>query len=1014
MKRWSSCLFLMSALSLHTLADVQPINKDWKFILGDVPEARYYNYDDATWRQLNLPHDWAFENGFKANGEQRDNGGYASGGVGWYRKDLYLSADDVKSDKVFLDFEAAYMNSEVWINGQYLGKCPYGYIPFSYDVTSHLREGKNVISVRIDNSREPSARWYHGCGIYANVHLRMLDKAYFEKDGTFIHMANTKGEVSFQSFVKATEKNQKLYLVAEIVDAKGKVKADYKSSLLTVGQQGDTLSVKMKVRKPSLWSPESPNLYTMRLKLQDETGNAVDTQQIRMGFRDIAWDADQGFLLNGAQCKLYGVCDHLEAGPVGAAYTPQLLRWKLQLLKDMGCNAIRTAHNPQVPAFYDLCDEMGIMVMDEAFDGWKRKAEFDYGMQAFAEHWERDLRAFVRRDRNHPSIIIYSVGNETNGPLGADLVRVCHEEDYTRLVTSGSGNPQQMDVVGINGASETPRFINNYKSNGKAFVGTENPHTWQVRGYYRSLTWYRDGYNVKNGNMMVIPNLTDKEIFTYDWITPEQRRNRKQIFNSSYDNATVRATARHIIETSRNHDWFSGNFRWTGFDYLGEAGYVHGGWPFRSFESGALDLAGFPKDLFYLYQSEWTNKDMVHILPHWSHPKMQVGTLIPVWVYTTGDEVELKLNGKSLGRKSKGSAWNKMQCEFMVPWQEGTVEAIAYRKGKEIARTKQTTADAPSQLNVSVENKELKADGEDVSILTIRQEDAKGTLYPYGENRIHVHVNGPAFVFSFENGSPVDTECNYKASSRRCFFGLNRLFVQSIEDKSDASVSVVMASISGDKKLMQSDKVTITCDEVALRGEVSNKKYDIFYTTDGTTPTRQSKRYQGAFAVTPGTTVKAVVYDGDKLLMSMSESFGPNEGLYWGNPNVNDASLMGEQAEQMQLINCQVARTSKGAHGGAYVIPAAGKGTLAWYQENDGGVAKSNLTIRYMQNNAGKSTVMELFNNKKLVNKINFVDTGNKWKTVTVPLTIQSGANQLLLKSVSKEGAPHIDEVHIQ
>ena len=1016
MKKWNLALLLFAATFSQGMADSRNINKNWRFKLGDEPAAKQVNYDDAGWRQLALPHDWAFENGYSADGAQGAQGGYTQGGIGWYRKELVLSTEELRAEKVFLDFEAAYMNSEVWMNGQYLGKCPYGYIPFSYEVTPYLHAGKNVISVRIDNSLEPSARWYHGCGIYANVHLRTHNTAYFEKNGTFIATANSRGEVALQSLVKSVKTRQKVRLKATVLDARGKKKACRETGW-SILDKADTLSLRMNVRKPLLWSPEAPHLYQVLLQLFDEEGREVDRQRIRIGFRDIAWDAEDGFFLNGKQYKLRGVCDHLEGGPVGAMYTPQLLRWKLQLLKEMGCNAVRTAHNPQVPAFYDLCDEMGLLVMDEVFDGWKRKAAHDYGMQAFATHWERDLRAFVRRDRNHPSVFIYSVGNETRGEIGTELVRVCHEEDHSRLVTSGSGGSAVMDVLGMNGGSETKKFLDNYKPGDKAFVGTENPHTWQVRGYYRSRTWYRDGYNEKSQQMMKIPHLTSQEIFTYDWTAPEKRANRKQIFNSSYDNATVRVTARHILEALRDKNWFSGSFRWTGFDYLGEASYVHGGWPFRAFMSGALDLAGFPKDLYYLYQSEWSDKDMVHILPHWTHPMMEAGTVIPVWVYTNGDEVELWLNGKSLGRKRKGRAWNEMQCEFRVPWQPGTLEAVAYRKGKEIARTRQTTAGAPARLNVQIENSRLKADGEDVSILTLRQEDKDGTLYPYGENRVYVALKGPARVLSFENGCPVDTECNFKASSRRCFFGLNRLFVQSVEDKDNVPVSIVLAAINGDKKLKQSGEITITCEESALRGKLPERDFQIYYTTDGSQPTRNSQQYVKPVVLSKAATVKAAVYDGNRLLMEMSESFGPDEGLYWGKRGEKENLSTGDQAEELNLTACQVMQKVKGYHGSGYVVPVYGQGTLSWYQENDGAETKGTLILRYAQSGTEKPAVMALYNNGKLVRKVEFPPTGKgrqQWKRLKVPVVIYSGANQLMLKSISNDGAPCIDEISLQ
>lgn len=876
-------------------AGEEKINAGWKFSSVDSPEVSGEKYDDSGWRVLNLPHDWAFENGYSPDGAQKDRGGYASGGIGWYRKVLSLSSDELDGRHFFIDFEAVYMNSEVWINGHYLGKRPYGYISFSYELSRYLKVGENVIAVRVDNSLEPSARWYHGCGIYGNVFLRTESNVCFEKDGIFVTTPHANGRVCIQTEINLFEHEGKYRIELDILDDQGRKVGKSVSASIGLKQGLNLFDFETEVKSPLLWTPDTPNLYLLKIRLADGSGKDIDISDIRFGFKDFTWKPETGFYLNGKQLKLRGVCEHLEGGPTGAFSTEKLLRWKLQLIKDMGCNAVRTAHNPQLPLFYDLCDEMGLLVMDEVFDGWHKKALYDYGMQAFNEWWERDLRAFVRRDRNHPSVFLYSVGNETKGKVAKDLVRVCHEEDPTRLVTSGDAGAEQMDVHGVNGNSEKVRFLETYKPVKRAFIGTENPHTWQVRGYYRTKTWYRDGFPNMKQDPMVITDLTDKEIFAYDWIAPGQRRNVKQVFNSSYDNATVRVTARRILELLRDCNWFSGSFRWTGFDYLGEAGFVHGGWPFRAFQGGALDLAGFPKDLYYLYQSEWADKDMVHILPHWTHPTMKEGTRIPVWIYTSGDEVELIVNGKSLGRKKKGRSWKQMQCEWMVPWKPGTVEAVAYRKGKEIARTVRKTALAPAFLEVDADNKSLMADNEDISIVSIQQKDVTGVLYPYGENRVYTRIIGNARMLSFENGNPVDTECNFNATSKKCFFGLNRAFIQSTGGDVKKPVTMVLGGICGDKKLMLSDKISISCQEVALRGKLSERDWQIRYTIDGSIPTLQSKLYVRPFPVELGTTVKAVLYDGNEKILEMEERFAHDEGLYWEEPGEAVCGFTGDK-----------------------------------------------------------------------------------------------------------------------
>ena len=1010
-------LLFITCFTSSAFSTEKKINDDWRFFLGDDAAAKEVNYDDSHWRTLRVPHDWSFELGYSQYGAQKDKGGYLSGGIGWYRRTLTLTESQLKDKFIFIDFEAVYMNSEFWVNGQYLGKYPYGYNSFSYELTKYLKAGDNVIAMRVDNSLEPSARWYHGCGIYGEVSLRSHSSAFVVKDATFVNTICDKlptGEVQVKSIIENRHKNRKYNLELEITDTQGKSLVRSVSKL-NLENGNNSISESLMVDDFDLWSPEKPALYYLNLKVKNNKGKVVDQDVVRFGFRSIAWIPETGFHLNGEQTKLRGVCEHLEGGPTGAFWNIGILRWKLQLIKDMGCNAVRVAHNPQLPTFYDLCDEMGLLVMDEIFDGWHKKADFDYGMQAFDQWWERDTRAWVRRNRNHPSIFLYSMGNETRGDDAAkNLVRVCHEEDPTRKVTSGDSAPAFMDVYGVNGSSEKKKFLDNYSPEERAFIATENPHTWQVRGYYRTKTWYRDGYPNTKQEPQYIPDLTEKEIFAYDWTSPDKRRNRKQIFNSSYDNATVRVTARHLIEALRDKEWFSGSFRWTGFDYLGEAGYVHGGWPFRAFQSGALDLAGFPKDLFYLYQSEWSEKDMVHILPHWTHPNMEEGTEIPVWVYTTGDEVELFQDGASLGRKQKGLSWDKMQCDWLVKWNEGELEAVAYRKGKEIARTSMKSADAPSRLVIESSNN-LRSSFDDIAVVSITQVDKKGVHYPYGENRQYIKLFGDARVLSFENGSPVDVETNFNATSRCSFMGKNRLFIQPTSTKK-TPISLLVAGISGDKKLTLSKKVAINVREISLRGKLPKKDYKVYYTTDGSEPTINSSIYTKSFPIKLGTTVKAIVVDGDKVIISMQERFAEDEGLYWGTAGEEVCAFTGDQAEHASLV--ATAKFRKGGdsfYGDGYVIPKPKQGRVTWYQENDGEKMTSTIMIRYSLDKGSEPAIMELWNNDQKLTDIEFKATGSvasHWSERLVPITIYSGANNIMLKSVS-DVSPSIDQITI-
>lgn len=1000
-------------LSLPAYSIKQKISINWKFFLGDNSEAINPHYDDSEWRVLNLPHDWAFENGYSIDGTQTARGGYASGGIGWYRQYFDVNIDDIKDKSMFIDFDGVYMNSEIWVNGKYLGKFSYGYMSFSYDTTSCLKNGRNVIAVRVDNSKEPSARWYHGCGIYGNVYLRPEANAYFVPSSIFIRTPKADGRVMIDGDIKLDKYVGDYKLNVSIADANGKTVADAES-FTSLKEGNNHFELQTKVNALLLWDMENPNLYTLNIKLENKDGKLMDEECIRFGFRTLEWKAETGFYLNGKQTKLRGVCEHLEGGPVGAMSTEQLLRWKLTLIKNMGCNSVRTAHNLQIPEFYDICDEMGILVLDEVFDGWRQKALHDYGVHSFAEHWEKDLRSFIRRDRNHPSVFLYSVGNETKGDVAKDLVRVCHEEDPTRLVTSGDANASDMDIHGVNGNSERVKFLETYKPDGRAFLGTENSHIWQVRGYYRTKTWYRDEYPNKNQDPMYIPDLTEKEIYGYDWTSPDKRRNPKQIFNSSYDNATVRVTVRKTIEMLRDKRRFSGSYRWTDFDYLGESEFVHGGWPFRVFMGGALDLAGFEKDLYYLYQSEWADIDMVHILPHWTHPKMELGTEIPVWVYTSDDEVELILNGKSLGKKTKGRKWNEMQCEWMVPWTPGTIEAVAYRNGKEIARTQQRTSSESIKLDISIENNNLKADKENISIITVKEVDRNGTLYPYGENRVYAKINGGARMLSFESGSPVDTETNFNATSKCCFFGLNRMFIQSMDDDASKPVSVYVGAICGDKKLMTSDRVSISVEKVLLRGNDGNTDLKIYYTTDGSTPTVNSNLYTGAFKMNLGVTVKAAVYDGDMKVLDMQERFAEDEGLYWRTPGEAVCNFKGDQAEYAELEYCTNDIQVKGYEATGYVVPEPNKGSITWDFENTSGKDKAMLHIRYHQSGNNAVSSMDLYMGTERIQTLTFKNDSEttKWNVVKTPVNIVPGTNYIKLKSISKN-VSYIDEIQV-
>ncbi|EOR93430.1 Beta-galactosidase [Arcticibacter svalbardensis MN12-7] len=978
------------------------LEQNWKFVNEDIPEAKMAEYDASKWRTVSLPHDWAFENGITKNGSQSDGGGYYGGGIGWYRYQ-FEAPKNFDSQLTTIEFDGVYMNSEVWINGRYLGKRPYGYISFRYELSKYLKTGKNVIALRVDNSKEPSARWYHACGIYAPVYLISTSTTFIEPNGVHVTTQRKKDKsetVRVKTSIKSYKNaNQNLVLETSIIDASGKLVIK-KEQPIIFNAEGSKIITNVNIQAPKLWDPKSPYLYHVTSEIKNNNKVVIDAINTKFGVRTIKWDTKTGFWLNGKQTKLLGVCEHYEGGPIGGAWTEPLLRWKLGLLKEMGVNAIRTAHNPTPPMFYNLCDEMGIMVMDEIFDGWSKKAPEDYGKQAFSDWWRKDIQEWITRDRNHPSVIIYSLGNETRGNIAKELVAYCHQLDSTRLVTSGHSESEEMDVYGVNGNSEKMDFLIKPRLN-IPFIATEAPHTWQTRGYYRSLTWFRDEYKNDGLTSFPLPDLTDKEIFTYEWAPQTSWSNYKQHFNSSYDNATVRISARKGWEVLRDSAWYSGSFRWTGFDYFGEAGYVHGGWPFRLFMSGALDVAGFKKDLFYFYQSQWTKKPMVHILPSWTHPKMEIGTKIPVWVYSNCDEVELFLNGKSLGKDKPGKKWNEMQCEWLVPYEKGTLIAVGYLNGRKVVETSQVTAGTPATLSLTLDDKYVSPKKDNIAVVTVSINDDKGICYPYGENKLFYNIQGPARFLTLENGDPVDTTAKFGVFENKGFMGLSNAFIKL--DRSDQPVTLTTGAILGEKQLMTSNKIAIDVKSLVLRGKPTVNSFKVYYTIDGSSPTPQSTLYTRTFEIKLGTTVKAIVVKDSKVILNMQENFDGNLGLYWLDNTAKSSN--GSFIKGMKAINAEYKGAQKVTINNQSSLRFDKEGYIRWYQENDGSEGMFDLVfyLESINDNDNTNCLSLIINNTKVDQfnaKIN--ESGvDGWKVIIIKHKLQAGANDIILQSKS-------------
>ena len=733
-KIFALAILLLGAQSLSA-RDRQSFDKDWLFVLADSASMQNSEYADGHWRRLNLPHDWAIEGDFSPSHPSGASGGALPGGIGWYRKHFSLSPDE-KYDRFTITFDGVYMNSTVYINGHKLGTRPYGYSTFEYDLTPYIyKKGDNVIAVKVDNSDQPNSRWYSGCGIYRHVWLtKTLKKAYIPQWGQYV-ATTPKGDVKVKVDFHAEGSRMKLSIRNTIYDAAGKV----------VARSQGTQSQQLKVRKPHLWSIGKGYLYTVKSELV-VNGKVVDTATTQTAFRDVRFDARKGFFLNGENMKINGVCEHHDFGCLGAALNEDALHRKLTILRDMGVNAIRSSHNPPAPELLNMCDSMGIMVMDESFDMWRRKKSNGDYARFFDEWHQRDLSDLVKRDRNHPCIIMWSIGNEVLEQwsdaaadtlsleqanlilnAGHDASTLAHSDELSvnslltrhladivkkydpwgaRPVTAGCNEPDPknhlfksgaIDVIGFNyhhqWVKEVPR---NFPD--KPFIFSESVSALQTRGYYR---------------------MPSDSIYTapMEWWLPYTDPSFKC---SAYDNmhASWSSTHEETWDDVKHNDFLGGQFIWTGFDYIGEpTPYAY---PARSSYFGIIDLAGLPKDSYYMYQSEWTKKPVLHLFPHWN---WLPGQQIDMWCYyNQADEVELFINGKSQGiRKKKvhgegnGAAANAVSAEtdanagafdrsteyhvmWRVTFEPGEVKVVARKQGREISSQTIKTAGPPHHL----------------------------------------------------------------------------------------------------------------------------------------------------------------------------------------------------------------------------------------------------------------------------------------------------------------------------
>jgi beta-galactosidase len=761
----------VSSAQAQSPRKMESFNNGWKFSLGDEGKAKDVNYNDSRWCALTLPHDWSIEGKFDEKNPTTANEGGLPAGIGWYRKTFTVPAAS-RGKNVFISFDGVYCNSEVWINGHSLGKRPNGYISFQYDLTPYLKFGtsRNVIAVKVDNAAQPNSRWYSGSGIYRNVWLTTTNKTYFINGGTFIttpQISSASATVNVKTTIMA--RAGKLMLKTLLYDATGKLVS---SQLSAIRNADDTIvtfaSQELKITKPRLWSVNDPHLY--KVVLQVLSGNIVlDNFQTTLGIRSFNFDSAKGFFLNGKATKIKGVCMHHDLGALGAAVNVRAMERQLEILKAMGCNAIRTSHNPPAPEFLDLCDRMGFLVMDEAFDMWrKKKNKYDY-YQYFKDWHKTDLEDQIKRDRNHPSVFMWSVGNEireqfdsTGISITRELVKIVKDLDTTRPVTSAlsESDPKKnfiyqsgaLDVIGLNYHQEAyADFPKNYP--GQKFVASETMSALATRGFYDTPT----------DTIRKWP-ASSKEKYT---------KGNPEFAVTAYDNVVAYwgSTHEETWKIIKKYDYLSGLFVWTGFDYIGEPTPYP--WPARSSYFGIVDLAGFPKDVYYMYQSEWTTKPVLHLLPHWN---WQAGKTVDVWAYyNNADEVELYLNGRSLGiRKKQG---DDLHISWKVPFEAGILKAVSRKDGKVVLTKEVRTARAAAKIELVADRKAIRADGKDLSFMTVKVLDKDGNLVPDADNKISFTVTGQGKIAGVDNGSQISME-SFKGNSRSAFHGLCLAIVQ--------------------------------------------------------------------------------------------------------------------------------------------------------------------------------------------------------------------------------------------
>jgi len=731
-------------------------------------------YKDTKWRNLDLPHDWGIEGPFR---DDLDNstGLLPWKGIGWYRKEFKISKSD-KGRNIYVDFDGAMANARIWLNGHLVGEWPYGYTSFRLNLTPYIKYGsKNIIAVRLDTENFDS-RWYPGAGIYRNVWLVKTNLLHLDHWGIYLttpEITTSNALVNLQlNLVNDGRTVSKVTVQTNIMNPQNDLIAKSKKITASIpAMTSHKFRLGLKVKEPKLWDIENPVLYKAIVKVFSDE-QLIDIKEFNFGIRSLEFDAFKGFLLNGKRVEIKGVCNHHDLGPLGAAFNTRAAERQLEILKEMGCNSIRTSHNPPAPELLDLCDKMGFLVQVEAFDAWQRgKKKKDYNLHFAAWHVE-DLTAMIHRDRNHPSVFMWSIGNEVpdqgNPQLAMALANIVHLEDPTRPVTAGcnkgiagfNGFQKALDVFGYNYNHRSyEKFFNDSTKNNLPFIASETSSCLSSRGEYY--------FPVKNGSAN--KNLPGKGIF------------QMSSYDQQYPGWGVTPDSQFVknVENPRN----IGEYVWTGFDYIGEPTPYNSDItnlmnyknparrerlkkrlemlgtqeiPSRSSYFGILDLCGFRKDRFYIYQAHW-NSDlpMAHILPHWNWPK-RLGQNVPVHVYTSGDEAELFLNGKSLGKKKKNVNDYRLQWDDVI-YSPGELRVKTWKNGIAWAEDIRQTTDKPVKIKLSADRRMLNSDIDDLSFITVDVVDKDNLLVPKSHNLVKFKIKGPGEIIAVGNG---DATCH--------------------------------------------------------------------------------------------------------------------------------------------------------------------------------------------------------------------------------------------------------------